>query len=161
MPIACLGCLLESVNVKTKECALKVSECVCVITRSQGKGNQETQGDRTLVSTNEFSGDSSMATGTGLGGSLDSGVMHNDSTQCKAGCSYQSANGVHCRSSTSKNNFLRSNWTDRWSLDELRQLQHQDDDIRKLLKLKSDGSEKPLKAGIRACSSQYRILCVQ
>ena len=116
-----------------EECALKVSECICVVTRSQGKENQETHGDRTLVSTNEFSKDSSMVTGTGLGGSLDSSVMHNEFTQSEAACSYQSANGFNCRTSTAKNkDFHRSNWTDRRSLDELRQLQHQDDDICKL-----------------------------
>ena len=104
-----------------EECALKVSECVCVVTRSQGKVNHETQGDRTLVSTNEFSGDSSMLTRTGLGGSLDFGVMHNESTQSEAGCTYRSANDFNCRTSTAKNkDFHRSNWTDRWSLDKLR-----------------------------------------
>ena len=51
-----------------KESALKMSKCVCVVTHSS-KGNQETQGNMTLVSTNEFSEDSSMVIGTGLGGS--------------------------------------------------------------------------------------------
>ena len=152
-----------------EDCALKLQDCVCVVTRSQAKGHRAQEGGESM-GLGKSQGDSSTKTESDLGGSR---VPNNLSTKDNVNDGSNSASGgrvsqsdnpgssMASRGFSVSSRFPDSNWVDRWSLDELKSFQCQDKDICRVLSLKSAQSDKPQKADVCRESNLFKCLCAQ
>ena len=151
-----------------EECALRQSDCVCVVTRGQVNKQKVTQECR-----DSEDGVSERRSCIEAGDADCSSVPCRESTQGKVNGGSNSASGGRVSQSANPGSSIASsrlsvssrfhncNWVDKWSLDELKNFQCQDKDISEVLKLKSAGGEKPQKAELSGQSELFKCLCAQ
>ena len=144
-----------------EECALKQSDCVCVVTRGQARKQGVAQECKGL-------GDDD----TGLDGSDSSSVpcestndkVNGGSNSTSGGRDRQSADSgssIASRGFSVSSRFHNCNWVDKWSLDDRKNFQCQDKDMSRMLELKSAGDAKLQKAELNGQSELFMCMCAQ